>query len=458
VLNQVMREGRHPGIIPLQHSYLSGELPCLAYEYVAGGDLTGVIRQMHAQAKKSMEVVIEQATAIMEKLADIIAYAHQRKPPIVHRDLKPANVLVQRVADGGFKPRIADFGIGAVVATQNILQTTRTGPGQYRHSIVRGAYTPLYASPQQMRGGPPDPRDDVHALGVIWYQMLTGDLGKGCPGGSAWARKLKEQGMKKGLIDLLTACFEEDPADRPADAGEVLEQLRGAAKSRSARKATLQLNETEARTFERFAAAKTIQEEARDEMDRQKEAAQEMLWRKMLQLWHKERAKPENPTIKVPGGHATGVAQIKEVLKVDLPADSDLTSALLAAGFSRECAERVASSEVQAETELALRSPSELARSNPELLAKIKGVLQQHLTPAEQEEAFVKTVTSKVRKGFLERASDYACTEEELCRLFEVIRPQFSFTGVTYKGDLEKMFREIHGQKDHVTVKGAEAT
>src|SRR5207253_11235524 len=39
---------------------------------------------------------------------------------------------------------------------------------------LRGAHTPIYASPQQVRGEAPDPRDDVHALGVIWYQLLTG--------------------------------------------------------------------------------------------------------------------------------------------------------------------------------------------------------------------------------------------------------------------------------------------
>src|SRR5438105_2223296 len=47
VLNQVMHLGRHPGIVALQHTYLSADPPCLEYEYVEGGDLAGLIREWH---------------------------------------------------------------------------------------------------------------------------------------------------------------------------------------------------------------------------------------------------------------------------------------------------------------------------------------------------------------------------------------------------------------------------
>ena len=48
---------------------------------------------------------------------------------------------------------------------------------------VGGSHTPLCASPEQIRGGKPDPRDDVYALGVIFFQTLTGDLTCGAPSG-----------------------------------------------------------------------------------------------------------------------------------------------------------------------------------------------------------------------------------------------------------------------------------
>ncbi|HXG10562.1 MAG TPA: serine/threonine-protein kinase, partial [Gemmataceae bacterium] len=458
VLNQVMREGRHPGIVALQQSHLSAVPPCLAYEFVAGGDLTGLIRELHRTAKDA-ETVIKRSIEIMQELADIVAYAHQRKPPIVHRDLKPANILVERTADGKTRLRIADFGIGGVVARQNIEQTrVGTTQGGFHHSVVRGAFTPLYASPQQMRGEPPDPCDDVHALGVIWYQLLTGDLSVGRPGGTRWAKRLEEQGMTEEQLELLASCFEDNPAHRPADAAQLAERLREVgSRKRKTRKPTLQLDAGEAETFERFAAARAIYEEAKAGLDHYREAAQEMLWRKILQLWAQGGGKPDNQQIKVPGGRAAGQVQIKEVLKMDLPDDQSIQTVLLNAGFSQECVERIVQSEVTAETEVMLRSPAELAKTNPELAAKVRKVLQEALTPAEQEEAFVKTVTVKVKKGFLERATDYACSPEELARLFEIIRPQFTLTGVTYQGDLEKAFSEIRAHRGQADLEGAPA-
>src|SRR5205814_9999336 len=99
--------------------------------------------------------------------------------------------------------------------------------GQFLVTALRGAHTPLYASPQQMRGKDPDPRDDVYSLGVIWYQLLTGNLMSGRPGGTRWTRRLAELGMSDGLIDLLGACVEEEPGDRPADAGDLGDQMAG---------------------------------------------------------------------------------------------------------------------------------------------------------------------------------------------------------------------------------------
>jgi tetratricopeptide (TPR) repeat protein len=92
-------------------------------------------------------------------------------------------------------------------------------------SALRGSCTPLYASPQQMRGAAPDPRDDVCALGVIWYQMLTGDLTAGRPGGTRWHRRLTEQGMPAEMVDLLGECFEDRPEDRVAGAGILAARL-----------------------------------------------------------------------------------------------------------------------------------------------------------------------------------------------------------------------------------------
>lgn len=169
-----------------------------------------------------------QAAKVILRLAEIVGFAHRLNPPIVHRDLKPANILVQRSGDGKIQFKVADFGIGGVAVGQAIRETSHgTSRGGFLTSAVHGAYTPLYASPQQMRGEPPDTRDDVYSLGVIWYQLLTGDLASGCPTGSRWRTRLSEQGMRSETVELLEHCFEDTPDDRPSDAAELARLLKG---------------------------------------------------------------------------------------------------------------------------------------------------------------------------------------------------------------------------------------
>lgn len=223
VLDRVLRQGKHAGIVQLLHTYLSAEIPCLEYEYVEGGDLTGLIQEWH---RARGGPTLHHAAKVILRLAEIVGFAHKLDPPIVHRDLKPANILVQRSAAGETHFKVADFGIGGVAVRQAIRETSSgNSRGRFLTSAVHGSYTPLYASPQQMRGDPPDTRDDVYSLGVIWYQLLTGDLANGRPGGSRWRKKLSEQGMPSEMADVLESCFEDNPSDRPSDATSLLAEL-----------------------------------------------------------------------------------------------------------------------------------------------------------------------------------------------------------------------------------------
>jgi serine/threonine protein kinase len=91
ILNQVMRQGRHPGIVPLLDASLSGDPPCLKYEYVEGGDLAGLVRDWQDSPPSCRW---RAAAEITLRLAKIVAYAHRLSPAIVHRDLKPGNILL----------------------------------------------------------------------------------------------------------------------------------------------------------------------------------------------------------------------------------------------------------------------------------------------------------------------------------------------------------------------------
>jgi hypothetical protein len=460
VLDRVMRHGKHPGLVALLHTYLSADPPCLEYEYVTGGDLAGLIRDWHRPPARPGPALSEQAARLVRDLAEIVGYAHRLDPPIVHRDLKPANILVQRGDDGRAALRITDFGIGGLAAGRAIEQTRLdSGRGQLQATALRGAHTPLYASPQQKRGEAPDVRDDVHALGVIWYQLLTGDLTAGRPGGTRWPRRLRERGVAPALIELLGACFEDGADDRPADAAVLATELaallgeggpaapekaRPAARPRDDGRPVLHLEGDEAELYERFAAWKALAEEAGAEAEKHKQAVQRLLWRKVVRLWYRQGARPEGPRITSAGGQATGLALVRDVVKVDLPPGQDLAGALRAAGVGAGAAARVAAEDGVEEADLLPRPAAELARTNPALLARVVQVLKEALTPAEQQEALAPAAAGRLKKGFLERATQYVASEEELLHLLEVIRPQFALARVTYTGDLEKVYRDSH--------------
>jgi len=216
IISQVMQQGKHEGIVSLLHTYLSADPPCLEYEYVEGGDLAGVIQGRRGG------LTAANAAHVVRRLAEIVGFAHRMNPPVVHRDLKPANILATPGPGGKWRLRITDFGIGGLAIQQAVAQSRRSSNhGEFLTAAVRGSYTPLYGSPQQMRGEDPDPRDDVYALGVIWHQLLTGDLTTGRPGGDAWKKRLADRGMTPAWLGLLASCFEDRREDRPASAVEL---------------------------------------------------------------------------------------------------------------------------------------------------------------------------------------------------------------------------------------------
>jgi serine/threonine protein kinase len=241
LLDRIQREGKHPGIVELRNTFLSSDPPYLEYELVEGGDLGGLIHDWHREKGGPNP---DQAARVVRRLAEIVAFAHAKG--IVHRDLKPANILLagDRRQETGSDDRavsslspvsrplsplqlkVADFGIGGIAAEAAARQARLTlGGGTLTAAAAHGSYSLYYASPEQMRGAFPDPRDDVHALGVIWYQVLVGDLTAEAPRGAGWKKRLAGKGMSAPLIELLESCVASEREDRPKDAGEVAERI-----------------------------------------------------------------------------------------------------------------------------------------------------------------------------------------------------------------------------------------
>ena len=157
---------------------------------------------------------------------------------------------------------MADFGIGGLSARQSLHEPAnhRSIRSQILPTAVRGAYTPLYASPQQVQGEPPDPRDDVHALGVIWYQLVTGDL-KLVAIPPDWRDVVEEKGLGEDYIRIMASCLSSRAERRMATAIELAGRL-----------AALREQETDRRKQEEGRRRKEAEEAARQQQEKEERA------------------------------------------------------------------------------------------------------------------------------------------------------------------------------------------
>ena len=139
----------HPNIVTVFDVGKSGDIAYIAMEFLQGQEL----RDVMLEAKR---MSVERVVDIVTQVAQGLAYAHEHG--IVHRDVKPSNIMVVR--DGHVK--ITDFGIARMASS-----SVRTQTG-----MVLGS--PKYMSPEQVMGKQTDQRSDIFSLGVMLYEMLTG--------------------------------------------------------------------------------------------------------------------------------------------------------------------------------------------------------------------------------------------------------------------------------------------
>ena len=134
--------------------------PYFVMEYVAGVSLTEHCDRHQLDTRARLELFCEVCAGVQ--------HAHQKA--VIHRDLKPSNILVT-LSEGKAQPKIIDFGIAKVTGQRLTDHTLQTALG-----AVVG--TPEYMSPEQAdpSGQDVDTRTDVYSLGVILYELLTGEL------------------------------------------------------------------------------------------------------------------------------------------------------------------------------------------------------------------------------------------------------------------------------------------
>jgi formylglycine-generating enzyme required for sulfatase activity len=210
-----------PGIVPLRSVYLESDPPCLEAPFVYGYDLAGVMDDWKWQYDAPKP---EAALKLVRRLAMIVGEAHGRG--VVHRDLKPSNILLHP-SDGSkkFTIWVTDFGWGQIESVRS-LELARGAPrGEQVRLALRGAATTLYASPQQSKKEAPAPTDDVHALGVIWYQLLKRDPSAAAPVGHEWEEEFRPHGLTDSQVRVMEMCLSTRPDKRPKDAAALAELL-----------------------------------------------------------------------------------------------------------------------------------------------------------------------------------------------------------------------------------------
>ena len=192
---------RHPGIVALHESGLSpaGHF-YFVMEYVDGSTLGELIA--------AGKVDVATAIAVTTQVCEALAYAHGLG--VVHRDIKPSNILL----DSSGQAKVADFGLARVdqVAAAGALDLSRTG-------TFMG--TAAYAAPEQVRdASKADHRADIYALGVLLYEMLTGELPRG-----VFQAPSRKSGSDTHLDDVVRRALQERPEDRYQAAAELKQDI-----------------------------------------------------------------------------------------------------------------------------------------------------------------------------------------------------------------------------------------
>ena len=206
----------HENIVNMLDVGIDGDMRYIVMEYVDGQTLKDMIRQRGT---------IHPDTAIRMTIRILAAVDHAHRNGIVHRDIKPQNILV----DNQGRVKVADFGIARLKASQ----TTALEEGGTTGSALGSVH---YFSPEQARGEVADEKSDLYSVGVVMYEMLTGQVPFDGETSVSVAlkhvneppRSMREyrEGISKALDEVVMRALCKDPSKRYQTAAEMAADLR----------------------------------------------------------------------------------------------------------------------------------------------------------------------------------------------------------------------------------------
>ena len=197
---RIARKLAHPNIVRVHDIGSAGKGMYISMEYVQGDSLRGMIEKLPPGGRIPLAEVLR----IVDELCVALEYAHQYT---IHRDIKPENIMLEN----GRRVKLMDFGISKLMAN-----TRMTGA-----SVVMG--TPYYMSPEQLRNSHEvDQRADIYSVGVVLYEVLTGNMPTGVPRPAS--QMLKE--IPPAMDEIVARCVDPDPARRFQSAAELRTALK----------------------------------------------------------------------------------------------------------------------------------------------------------------------------------------------------------------------------------------
>ena len=218
----LMARFQHPSAVTLYDANLNDPNgPCIVMEYVKGHNLETLLA-------KNGRMSAPRVGRIMGELCEVLQSAHGEG--IIHRDLKPANLMVVEPDTPRERIKVMDFGLAKLVEGETVRKVTDT-------NVDFAVGTPGYICPEQVRGEEMDHRGDLYSVGIMMYELLTGQLPFNGPTSMdillAHATEQAPTFAELGLAgwvpseveELVHECLAKDPADRPQSARELAERF-----------------------------------------------------------------------------------------------------------------------------------------------------------------------------------------------------------------------------------------